>query len=516
MSDHAAATTLRANPALAGLPPAPPIPGPLPALEQYPPPPLRIRRAAVATSALSAICSWERWRRWAADMVDPAGPDAIILADHLFRVFGLGPTGGAHWMRPIIAGRGQNLMHLGDAPAAPVPAAASLLPARRDLPPANPHAPVQALPAATRPVPAGDAPAVRQDRMHHETAATPGRRGLRQPVSPGQDRMHREVAPAALPAPAATPAAGHGGPDHGGQNPMHRETTISGPIPTPRPTRKTAPPVDADARGCTDVTRSEQQDPIHRENRPPAHPALAQPPRAQRQNPRHPEQARSAARTLDPARSPTPGAPRTGPLRNGNPHGNPNAAPRCGARTRSGCPCRAPALRNKLRCRMHGGASTGPRTAEGLQRLRDARTTHGRYAAPRRAHCLRILTFLRCSRVQLAAARYEEYLPPLARARFLAFPPEWLVPPCPSPSQAPLSRAQARAIVAAQAAAHAPWKHAIAFAKASKRLGAAPPEQVRALDALFAALPPAILPTPPFPAARTPCTVTARQAGAAG
>ena len=29
------------------------------------------------------------------------------------------------------------------------------------------------------------------------------------------------------------------------------------------------------------------------------------------------------------------------------------------------------------RCRMHGGPSTGPRTAEGLERLRKAKTTHG-------------------------------------------------------------------------------------------------------------------------------------------
>ena len=29
------------------------------------------------------------------------------------------------------------------------------------------------------------------------------------------------------------------------------------------------------------------------------------------------------------------------------------------------------------RCRMHGGASTGPRTQAGLQRLRDAHTIHG-------------------------------------------------------------------------------------------------------------------------------------------
>jgi hypothetical protein len=37
--------------------------------------------------------------------------------------------------------------------------------------------------------------------------------------------------------------------------------------------------------------------------------------------------------------------------------------PRCGARTRSGKSCQAPAVRGKARCRMHGGAkgSGGPR-----------------------------------------------------------------------------------------------------------------------------------------------------------
>lgn len=29
---------------------------------------------------------------------------------------------------------------------------------------------------------------------------------------------------------------------------------------------------------------------------------------------------------------------------------------RCGAKTRSGAPCRAPAAQGKARCRMHGGA----------------------------------------------------------------------------------------------------------------------------------------------------------------
>ncbi|WP_343299322.1 HGGxSTG domain-containing protein [Bradyrhizobium yuanmingense] len=31
-------------------------------------------------------------------------------------------------------------------------------------------------------------------------------------------------------------------------------------------------------------------------------------------------------------------------------------SPRCGARTRDGTACRAPAIRGKPRCRMHGGA----------------------------------------------------------------------------------------------------------------------------------------------------------------
>jgi hypothetical protein len=34
-------------------------------------------------------------------------------------------------------------------------------------------------------------------------------------------------------------------------------------------------------------------------------------------------------------------------------------SPRCGAKTRSGTPCKSPAMANG-RCRMHGGKSTGP------------------------------------------------------------------------------------------------------------------------------------------------------------
>ena len=34
-------------------------------------------------------------------------------------------------------------------------------------------------------------------------------------------------------------------------------------------------------------------------------------------------------------------------------------SPRCGAKTRSGTPCKSPAMKNG-RCRMHGGPSPGP------------------------------------------------------------------------------------------------------------------------------------------------------------
>ncbi len=38
---------------------------------------------------------------------------------------------------------------------------------------------------------------------------------------------------------------------------------------------------------------------------------------------------------------------------------NLRAAPRCGARTRAGDPCQCPAVRERKRCRIHGGLSPG-------------------------------------------------------------------------------------------------------------------------------------------------------------
>lgn len=61
----------------------------------------------------------------------------------------------------------------------------------------------------------------------------------------------------------------------------------------------------------------------------------------------------------------------TGPMR---------ASARCGARTRRGTPCKAPAVAGKARCRMHGGA-TGSGAPIGNQNA----LKHGHYTAETKA-----------------------------------------------------------------------------------------------------------------------------------
>src|SRR5262245_3882908 len=107
---------------------------------------------------------------------------------------------------------------------------------------------------------------------------------------------------------------------------------------------------------------------------------------------------------------------RRGRLRNGATPGDFLAAPRCGARTRAGDCCRQPAMRNG-RCRMHGGLSTGPRTAEGRARCAAARRTHGFYSgemvALRRAgaaYCRRMDALLASLRIRRTAG--HGLLPP--------------------------------------------------------------------------------------------------------
>ena len=70
------------------------------------------------------------------------------------------------------------------------------------------------------------------------------------------------------------------------------------------------------------------------------------------------------------------------------------ASRRCGALTRSGSLCRAPAVKDKLRCRKHGGAA-GVGAPKGNRNARK----HGVYAAAERAERRRIMDFVRrCNR----------------------------------------------------------------------------------------------------------------------
>ena len=71
-------------------------------------------------------------------------------------------------------------------------------------------------------------------------------------------------------------------------------------------------------------------------------------------------------------------------LRNGNLPGDLRQVRHCGAQNRRGLPCRCPAMRNG-RCRLHGGLSTGPRTANGRESIRRARTVHGFYSEAARS-----------------------------------------------------------------------------------------------------------------------------------
>lgn len=50
----------------------------------------------------------------------------------------------------------------------------------------------------------------------------------------------------------------------------------------------------------------------------------------------------------------------------------PSKRPRCGAKTRAGGSCRWPVVAGKRRCRFHGGASTGPKTAAGRTQVAEA------------------------------------------------------------------------------------------------------------------------------------------------
>ena len=227
----------------------------------------------------------------------------------------------------------------------------------------------------------------------------------------------------------------------------------------------------------------------------------------------------TAAPPGPPAAQPPSPAPAT--KRRGNP--NLTLIPRCGARTRAGCPCRAPAIHGKLRCRMHGGRSTGPRTADGMARLRAVRTIHGDYSADSRAFNRHHVSFLRRSRVRTFAVLHRDRLPPELAARMNPIAPELRVPPRPTCG---ITRAEDRVLLLAETAALAPWKQAMALARQARRadaairatspgagaaaqvgplapeqaVGGAAPGSAASLSASAAARPGAHAPIPPAPA----------------
>jgi hypothetical protein len=161
---------------------------------------------------------------------------------------------------------------------------------------------------------------------------------------------------------------------------------------------------------------------------------------------------------------------RRGRLRHGNPSGDFLAAPRCGARTRAGCACRQPAMPNG-RCRLHGGKSTGARTAAGLARCRTATLVHGHRPAEIIA-------------LKSAAARSSRSLGAIARIARANLRSE-------RPTPCPATAARVVAIVGATGRSPAPPPHGSRLATPIS------------CDAMTGDLP--VAPTPLRPARPTPC-----------
>jgi glucans biosynthesis protein len=71
------------------------------------------------------------------------------------------------------------------------------------------------------------------------------------------------------------------------------------------------------------------------------------------------------------------------------------SSPRCGAHTRGGAPCRAPAVASKARCRKHGGAAGSGGQAGNKNAWKD-----GFYSAEEKTQRRRNMDFVReCNRV---------------------------------------------------------------------------------------------------------------------
>lgn len=78
-------------------------------------------------------------------------------------------------------------------------------------------------------------------------------------------------------------------------------------------------------------------------------------------------------------------------------------APRCGARTRTGRPCAAPAVKSRARCRMHGGA-VGSGAPKGNQNA----LKKGMYTAKAIAERREITALIRESQAFLKSLREKQ------------------------------------------------------------------------------------------------------------
>ena len=85
---------------------------------------------------------------------------------------------------------------------------------------------------------------------------------------------------------------------------------------------------------------------------------------------------------------------------------------RCLAKTRKGTPCQRPAFKHNGKCSLHGGLSTGAKTANGLKNISDANLKHGKYTKDKleaQRHAAKV------GRIVLAELkRIEQYLTTLS------------------------------------------------------------------------------------------------------
>jgi len=82
--------------------------------------------------------------------------------------------------------------------------------------------------------------------------------------------------------------------------------------------------------------------------------------------------------------------------------------PRCGAKTKSrnGKPCQLAAMKNG-RCYLHGGKSTGPRTKEGLKRMKASKLKHGYYTKEKIQERREFNHYLMCVKKELQSVLEE-------------------------------------------------------------------------------------------------------------